>query len=172
MPQSIFFLFSIWYLQGKYVTLQPGKCVKQKKDMLKPYKIFDYQQEYQPTWCCPMPKGCPPDEVLVPFKHLFYRLAKHKDAFCDEDFMSYAEINPQRHWGDLLPLAVGLSLIDNEEKARKNLKLPIFRQYKGIIALSLKPTDGVVKQTGIHRSHYTWWRTTAFTVSNLSMLQL
>jgi hypothetical protein len=69
-------------------------------------------------------------------------------------------------------LAVGLSLIDNEAKARRNLKLPMFRHYKGIIALMLNPTDGVVRQTGVHRSHYTWWRTRQFQMSNLKMLQI
>jgi len=54
----------------------------------------------------------------------------------------------------------------------ENLKLPMFKQFKGIIALTLNPTDGVVKQTGIHRSHYTWWRTKSFNMSNLKMLQL
>lgn len=42
----------------------------------------------------------------------------------------------------------------------------MFRQYRGIIALTLNPTDGVVKQTGVHRSHYTWWRTTSFQTSS------
>ena len=63
-------------------------------------------------------------------------------------------------------------LTDNEAKARKNFKLPMFRQFKGIIALTLNPTDGVVKQTGVHLSHYTWWRTKSFQMSNLTMLQL
>lgn len=69
-------------------------------------------------------------------------------------------------------MAVGLSIIDNETKARKNLKLPLFRHFRGIIALTLNPVDGVVKQTGVHLSHYTWWRTKAFQMSNLTMLQL
>lgn len=56
--------------------------------------------------------------------------------------------------------------------ARHNLKLPMFRHYKGIIALMLNPTDGVVRQTGVHRSHYTWWRTRQFQMSNLKMLQI
>ncbi len=57
-------------------------------------------------------------------------------------------------------------------KARRNLKLPMFRQYRGIIALVLNPTDGVVRQTGAHRSHYTWWRTRQFQMSNLTMLKI
>lgn len=48
----------------------------------------------------------------------------------------------------------------------------MFRHYKGIIALMLNPTDGVVRQTGVHRLHYTWWRTRQFQMSNLKMLQI
>jgi hypothetical protein len=119
-----------------------------------------------------MPDGCPPEEVMVPTRHPFFRLAKQAQTCDKNDFRSYAETDPQRNWGEMMPLAVGLSLIDNESKARKNLKLPMFRQYKGIIALTLNPTDGVVRQTGIHRSHYTWWRTASFNMSNLKMLQI
>ena len=86
--------------------------------------------------------------------------------------MSYAELNPQHPWGEMLPLAVGLSIIINESKARKNLKLPIFRHYKGIISLKLNPQDGVVKQTGIHASHYTWWRTKKFQMENCKMIHI
>ena len=86
--------------------------------------------------------------------------------------MSYAESSPNKDWGERLPLAKGLSIIDNEIKARKRLKLPMFRTYKGIIQLSLNPTDGVVKQTGVHTSHYTWWRTKTFKMENLKMISL
>ena len=140
--------------------------------MLTPYKISTYSEEFKPEWACVMPAGCPPEEVLVPSEHPFFRLSNHSDAYTADDFKSYAETSPQRDWGEKLPLAVGLSLIDNEAKARKNLKLPMFRQFKGIIALTLNPTDGVVKQTGVHLSHYTWWRTKSFQMSNLTMLQL
>jgi hypothetical protein len=119
-----------------------------------------------------MPDGCPPEDIFVPSEHSFYRLAKQSDNYTADDFKSYAETDPDRNWGALLPLAVGLSIIDNEKKARKNLKLPMFRQYKGIIALVLNPMDGVVKQTGAHRSHFTWWRTTSFQMSNVKMLQI
>ena len=140
--------------------------------MLTPYKIKDYCKEFNPTWACQMPEGCPPEDILVPTEHQFYRLAKQTDSYNEEDFKSYAETDPTRNWGEQLPLAVGLSVIDNEKKARKNLKLPYFKQFKGVIVLELNPTDGVVKQTGVHRSHYTWWRTSAYQMSNLQMLQL
>ena len=140
--------------------------------MLTPYKISDYCKEYEPEWACEMPAGCPPEDIMAPSEHPFFRLARHSDSYSDDDFRSYAETDPHRNWGERLPLAVGLSLIDNEPKARKNLKLPMFRQYEGVIALILNPEDGVVKQTGVHQSHYTWWRTKSFQMSNLKMLQL
>jgi hypothetical protein len=140
--------------------------------MLTPYKIADYNDKFKPQWTCTMPDGCPPEDVLVAEEHPFYRLSKEKDTYSAADFKSYAETDPQRNWGEMLPFAVGLSLIDNENKARRNLKLPMFRQYKGIISLILNPTDGVVRQTGVHHSHYTWWRTKAFQMSNLNMLAL
>lgn len=139
--------------------------------MLKPYNITDYYKEYHPRWTCEMPSGCPPENILVPFQHPFYRLTRQADQYDGEDFESYAENDPLRNWGEKPPFAIGLSLIDNEQKAIKNLKLPMFRNFKGIVSLLLNPTDGVVKQTGAHRSHFTWWRTTTFNLSNLKMLQ-
>ena len=140
--------------------------------MLNPYKITDYISKYKPEWTCAMPEGCPPEDILVAEAHPFFRLARKSDTYTADDFKSYAEIDPKRNWGAMLPLAVGLSLIEGEAKARRNLKLPMFRQYQGIIALTLNPTDGVVRQTGAHRSHYTWWRTQTFQMSNLKMLAL
>lgn len=127
---------------------------------------------YKPDWACIMPEGCPPEDVEIPFEHPFYRLSKNADGYNTTDFLSYSEIDPAKNWGEQLPLAVGLSVIDNENKAKKNLKLPMFKQFKGVISLILNADDGVVKQTGLHRSHYTWWRTKNFNMSNLKMLQL
>ena len=140
--------------------------------MLRPFKLNDYVSSYSPQWACTMPKGCPPDDILVADMHPFFRLAKQVNTYTPDDFKSYAETDPQRNWGSMLPLAVGLSLIDSEAKARRNLKLPVFRQYHGVIALTLNPADGVVKQTGAHQSHYTWWCTRAFQMSNLNMLAI
>lgn len=144
---------------------------KQLFNVLKHYKIEQYQKEFNPQWVCEMPKGCPPEDIMVPFEHPFYRLSRNAATYGAEDFATYAEIDPNRNWGEQLPLAVGLSVIDNESKAKKSLKLPLFKRFKGIIALTLNPSDGVVKQTGIHNSHYTWWRTKKFDISNLKMVQ-
>ena len=140
--------------------------------MLKSYTISEYIKEYKPVWTCEMPDGCPPNDIQVAFQHPFFRLAQNANAYSENDFLSYVQMYPERPWGEMLPLAMGLSVIDNEAKARKNLKLPMYRNYKGIIVLELNPQDGVVKQTGVHRSHYTWWRTKTFQTSDLKMLTI
>ena len=149
-------------------TFAPRNCFT----MLTPYKIKDYCKEFNPTWAVQMPDGCPPEDIFVPSEHPFYRLAKQTDTYNAEDFKSYSEVDPAKNWGEQLPLAVGLSVIDSEKKAQKNLKLPMYKQFKGVVALVLNPTDGVVKQTGVHLSHYTWWRTSTFQMLNLKMLQI
>lgn len=138
--------------------------------MLTQKKLTEYVAEYHPQWTCEMPDGCPPADILETEDHTFYRLSRNAATYDQEDFKSYAELNPSRDWGKMLPLAVGLSLIDDASKARRNLRLPMFRNYHGVIELHLLPPHGVLQQTGVHRSHYTWWRTTAFKYENLNML--
>lgn len=72
--------------------------------MLTPYKIADYCKKYQPEWTCTMPDGCPPEEVLVPSEHPFFRLAKQANAYSEADFKTYAEADPLRHWGEHTPI--------------------------------------------------------------------
>ena len=98
--------------------------------MLNPYKISDYCEAFKPEWTCTMPKGCPPEDVMLPSEHPFFRFSSLIDSYTADDFKSYAEADPQRNWGERLPLAVGLSLIDNEAKARKNLNFLCFASSK------------------------------------------
>lgn len=79
-----------------------------------------YREEFKPDWSCEMLAGCPPEDVLVPNEHLFYRMASQATTYTAEDFKSYADTDPQRDWDEKLPLAMGLSLIDSESKAKLN----------------------------------------------------
>ena len=139
--------------------------------MLTKTSITDYLKLYDVQWKNAMPEGCPPDDVLIPQEHLFYRYTLQTDKCTDEDFKTYRQQNPTRDWGELLPLASGLSVLDNLDKAKRNMKLPMLRsKFKGIGELMLNPNDGVVKQTGAHKSHYTWWQTTAFDMNTVKMM--
>lgn len=79
--------------------------------MLTPYTISDYGKEYQPEWVCDMPEGCPPNDVLVPKAHPFFRLAKQADTYDESDFKTYAETCPQRPWGISFPWLLGFLLL-------------------------------------------------------------
>ncbi len=140
--------------------------------MLTPYSITQYIREYNPEWTFCIDTNYLPDDVLLPEQHQFFRLSKNAESCSEEDFMTNIDLYPEKVWGEKLPLAAGLSIINEEKKARKNLKLPVFKQYGGIISLELNSEDGVVKQTGVHNSHYTWWRTKKFDISIVKMVKL
>lgn len=70
--------------------------------MLTPYNINSYCEEFKPEWACTMPAECPPENVLVPCEHPFFRLANQADSYTADDFKSYAEADPQRNWGERL----------------------------------------------------------------------
>lgn len=91
-----------------FVTLQRSKT---NIEMLTPYTISDYGKEYQPEWVCDMPEGCPPNDVLVPKAHPFFRLAKQADTYDESDFKTYAETCPQRPWGISFPWLLGFLLL-------------------------------------------------------------
>ena len=141
--------------------------------MLAKTSLTEYLKLYTVQWKNVMPEGCPPSDILIPQEHLFYRYMLQSDKCTDEDFKTYRQLNPAKDWGDLLPLASGLSVIDDFSKARRNLKLPMLRnKFKGIGELMLNPEDGVVKQTGAHLSHYTWWQTTSFDINNVKIMPI
>lgn len=118
-----------------------------------------------------MPDGCPPEDIEVAYGHPFFRLARYADRYDEDDFKSYAELAPYKDWGEDLPLAIGLSIIEGEKTVRNRIKSPFYNRFKGIIAMNLNKEDGVLKQTGKNLAHYTWWRTQQFSIENLKMLQ-
>lgn len=140
--------------------------------MLVPQKLVDYLATYQVQWTIIMPNNCPPENIEVPHTHSFYRITLDANLIQSDDLKSYADLDPQKNWGDQLPLAVGLSVYNNEVKAQKNLKLPYMKKkkLKGVAKIDLNPTDGVVKKTCKDTSHYTWWRTTSFDVNTANMI--
>jgi hypothetical protein len=142
--------------------------------MLEAKKIEEYIAEYQPKWAIVMPDNCPPAEIDVPHCHPFFRLTHAVTCADAEDLKSYAELNPQKDWGYKLPLAVGLSLFNDENTAKRELKLPYIKRKHlcGIAQFTLRPQDGVVKQTTKSIFHYTWWRTLSFNIQNAIMIDL
>lgn len=142
--------------------------------MLVPDTLESYLRQYPVTWAVNMPPNCPPQHIDIPHNHSFFRLTLHEDYIDQQDMKNYVELNPGNDWGDMLPLASGLSVYNSEDKARKEIKLPYLKKFnfKGIAKIALNPQDGVVLQTTKKKEHYTWWRTTGFNINNAQMLQL
>ena len=79
--------------------------------MLVAKKLSEYIEEYNPTWSVDMPENCPPEDIEVPFSHLFYRMSANEDKVVDDDWKTYSEISPMKDWGAQLPLAKGLTFV-------------------------------------------------------------
>ena len=54
--------------------------------------------------------------------------------------------------------------------ATRRLKLPKFRSAN-VVEITLQPKDGVIKKT-FSDSHYSWWRSTDFEVSQAKTIEL
>lgn len=63
-----------------------------------------------------------------------------------------------------------ISVFSDLEDAIKRLKLPKFR-YANVTKVNLTPQDGVIKKT-FSSSHYSWWRSTAFNISQANIISL
>ena len=67
-------------------------------------------------------------------------------------------------------IARSISLFSEVNDATRRLKLPKFRSAN-VVEVVLQPKDGVMKKT-FSDSHYSWWRSTDFEVSQAKMIEL
>lgn len=130
--------------------------------MLKKDTLSHYMETYQIEWANPLPKNCPPEDILVPENEEFYRLLINKDKITEDDWKPYIELYPKKKYvGENFINANGLSII-KDYNFNGFTKLPNLKQFKGLAKVTLNPTDGVLKKTGTNDKHYTWWRTKSF----------
>ena len=142
--------------------------------MLKPFKISEYKSKFSINWKLTMPNGCPPEDIEVPDEHKFVRLTHDiNGTLTEDDLLTYSELYPDKDWGDKKFQSLGLSVNSTVEAAKRLLKLPYIRNnnLQGAAELCLVPTDGVVKQTG-KKTHYTWWQTTSYVISNYTPIAI
>lgn len=123
------------------------------------------------NWFEQLPALCPPLDA-VPCGGTYYRIAKGNPA-TDSDFFSQRELQPNKIFTGLGVdecVARSVSLFSEVNDAARRLKLPKFRSAN-IAVVTLQPKDGVMKKT-FSDSHYSWWRSTDFDVSQAKMLNL
>lgn len=122
-------------------------------------------------WFEELPEQCPPKDAKD-CEGNFYRIANGNPAQ-SADFFSQRRLAPDKVFkGNGLDecIARAVSLFGNLEDAKKRLKLPKFKRAN-IALVELCPKDGVMKKT-FTDSHYSWWRTTAFNVSQAKIISL
>ena len=116
------------------------------------------------NWYEQLPELCPPVDA-VPCEGTYYRIAKGNPA-SNGDFFSQRKLQPNKVFTGLGVdecVARSISLFSDINDAIRRLKLPKFRNAQ-IAAVTLEPKDGVMKKT-FSDSHYLWWRSTNFEVS-------
>ena len=116
------------------------------------------------NWYEQLPELCPPVDA-VPCEGTYYRIAKGNPA-SNGDFFSQRKLQPNKVFTGLGVdecVARSISLFSDINDAIRRLKLPKFRNAQ-IAAVTLEPKDGVIKKT-FSDSHYSWWRSTNFEVS-------
>ncbi|MBO4827732.1 MAG: hypothetical protein J5506_10970 [Prevotella sp.] len=122
-------------------------------------------------WYEQLPPLCPPTDA-VQCGGTFYRIAKGNPAK-DVDFFSQRKMQPNKVFTNLgidECIARSISLFSEVNDAVRRLRLPKFRNAK-VAEVVLQPKDGMMKKT-FSDSHYSWWRSTAFDVSQAKTVEL
>ena len=140
--------------------------------MLHETTLTQYIEIYGEDWADEMPENCPPEDIYTSNDNIFYRYTANESAIDKRDWLNHINRYPNIHFdGDKKILAAGLSLQDNLDNARRNLKLPqIKKHYSGLAAITLVEEDGVLKQTTNDVHHYTWWRTNRCNLNKAEMV--
>lgn len=122
-------------------------------------------------WFETLPEQCPPSDASKCTGN-FYRIAQG-DPVTSADFFSQRKLQPDKIFtgaGIDECIARAISLFSDINDAKKRLKLPKFRDAN-IALVTLQQEDGMMKKT-FGASHYSWWRTCTFNVSQAKVIQL
>ena len=140
--------------------------------MLSRSTLTQYIEIYGEDWADEMPENCPPEDICTSDNDTFYRYTANEGAIDARDWLNHINRYPNiRFEGEKKILAAGLSLQDDLENARRDLKLPfIKKKYKGLAAITLLAEDGVLKQTTNNIHHYTWWRTNSCNLTKAAVV--
>ena len=122
------------------------------------------------NWYEQLPPLCPPSDAIL-CSGRFYRIAKGSPAN-NADFFSQRKLQPDKVFVGLgidECIARSISLFAIKSDAVRRLRLPKFRNAC-IAEVVLQPKDGVMKKT-FADSHYSWWRSVDFEVSQAKIFE-
>lgn len=125
----------------------------------------------QNYWFESLPESCPPADSEK-CQGIYYRVAIGNPAQ-SEDFFSQKKLAPDKTFtGEGIDECIerAVSVFSELTDAKRLLKLPKFRKAN-IAEVSLSPQDGNIKKT-FRNSHYSWWRSRLFDVSQAKIISL
>lgn len=111
-------------------------------------------------WAEDLPDNCPPDDAFKPENGEFYRLVASFPP-SEEDFCSHRKLYPHKKFNASECVMRACSIISTFERCKSLSKLPLQRG-KIIVKFILTPSAGLIKKTGGHSDHYSWWRLREF----------
>lgn len=137
--------------------------------MLTEETLENYKKSHEIEWANDLPKGCPPEKILIPSNQEMYRLTLEADKVTEADFIPYLEqFKEKKYSAPQKIMAAGLSVLSSYGPMQIK-KIPSLKKFKGVAKILLNPQDGVLAKTG-GENHYTWWRTTNFDINSAEIL--
>lgn len=120
------------------------------------------------TWFEALPPDCPPDEAFSP-ENSFFRLGSiPPDA---SDFWSHRRRFPHKVFQVSECIARSLSVFDDLDAVRQLRRLLPAMRSKVIVQVVLTEKDGLIQQTGNDPHHFSWWRSTAFDLQTIHIIE-
>ena len=121
-------------------------------------------------WIENLPERCPPTEAVEPSGQTFYRLGNNNPPQ-EKDFLSWqaSNIGKQSKFGECI--AKSLSLWSNADSCLKIRKLPLHKEEKYLIRITLDRGDGLIENT-FKANHYSWWRSRAYDITTAEAVNI
>lgn len=109
-----------------------------------------------------LPDNCPPNEASKVNSLEVFRLVRSPQPTAT-DFSSHANLWPHKYGKRCREFAV--SVFSERASLARLLEMPV-HATKTIARLTLCEESGLVQQTGNDKTHYSWWRYSAFDAIN------
>lgn len=120
------------------------------------------------TWFETLPPDCPPGEALPPETSYFRLGSIPPDA---SDFWSHRRRFRHKVFQVSECIARSLSVFNDLEALRQLRRLLPAMRSKPVFQIDLTEKDGLILQTGNDPHHYSWWRSTAFDLKTIHLIE-
>ena len=118
-------------------------------------------------WVEKLSSECPPKKAYPP-SGVFFRLVNM--PIKEKDFLSHRALFPDKRFNVDECISHSLSVFNSMVAAIQIKQLIPALRNKSIAELPLTRKDGAILHTGANPHHYSWWRSTAFDLTNIKII--